>query len=67
MSLEKDEILEETVEEKAECEKKCKSSKKDKEKNKIDELDNSLKESEDKYLRMLAEYDNFNKLTMKEK
>ncbi len=69
MSTEKDEILEETVEEaKTEPEKKeKKSSKKDKENKKIAELEEALKESEDKYLRMLAEYDNFKKRTQKEK
>jgi len=34
---------------------------------KIDELENALKENEDKYLRMLAEYDNFRKRAQKEK
>lgn len=69
MSTEKDEILEETAEEvKAEPEKKEKKcSKKDKDNKKIEELENALKESEDKYLRMLAEYDNFKKRTQKEK
>ena len=69
MSNEKDEILEETVEEtKTECDKKEKKcSKKDKDNKKVVELENALKESEDKYLRMLAEYDNFKKRTMREK
>ena len=68
MSTEKDEILEETVEEvKAEPEKKTKTSKKEKDNKKVSELEEKLKESEDKYLRMLAEYDNFKKRTMKEK
>ena len=69
MNTEKDEVLEETAEEiKAEPEKKDKkSSKKDKDNKKIEELENALKESEDKYLRMLAEYDNFKKRTQKEK
>lgn len=69
MSTEKDEVLEETVEEvKAEPEKKeKKASKKDKENKRITELEEALKESEDKYLRMLAEYDNFKKRTQKEK
>ena len=67
MSTEKDEILEETSEEVAvEAEKKEKKSSK-KDNKKIAELENALKESEDKYLRMLAEYDNFKKRTMKEK
>ena len=66
MSTEKDEILEETAEEtKVQPEKKTKSSKKDSKK--VAELEEKLKESEDKYLRMLAEYDNFKKRTMKEK
>lgn len=34
---------------------------------KIDELNEKLKENEDKYLRMLAEYDNFRKRAQKEK
>ncbi len=34
---------------------------------KIEELENALKENEDKYLRMLAEYDNFRKRAQKEK
>lgn len=68
MSTEKDEIIEETAENAAETEKKeKKSSKKDKENKKIAELENALKESEDKYIRMLAEYDNFKKRTQKEK
>ena len=69
MCNEKDEILEETVEEaKTEpVKKEKKSCKKEKENKKIEELENALKESEDKYLRMLAEYDNFKKRTMKEK
>ena len=36
-------------------------------KKKIEELENTIKESEDKYLRMLAEYDNFRKRAQKEK
>lgn len=69
MSNEKDEILEETVcEEVKETEKKEKKScKKDKENKKISELEEAIKESEDKYIRMLAEYDNFKKRTQKEK
>ena len=69
MSTEKDEIIEETVTEAAaETEKKEKKpSKKDKENKKIAELEMALKESEDKYIRMLAEYDNFKKRTAKEK
>ena len=42
-------------------------NKKDKENKKISELEEALKESEDKYIRMLAEYDNFKKRTQKEK
>ncbi len=69
MSTEKDEILEETAEEiKTEPEKKeKKTSKKDKENKRIAELEEALKKSEDKYIRMLAEYDNFKKRTQKEK
>lgn len=68
MSTEKDEILEETAEEvKAEPEKKAKNPKKDKDNKKVAELEEKLKESEDKYIRMLAEYDNYKKRTMKEK
>ncbi len=52
--------------------KKKKSAKKaDKEKEelkaKVSELEDALKNSEDKYLRMLAEYDNYKKRTQKEK
>jgi len=69
MSTEKDEVLDETVEElKTEPEKKEKKpSKKDKENKRIAELEDALKDSEDKYIRMLAEYDNFKKRTQKEK
>ena len=69
MCNEKDEILEETVcEEVKETEKKEKKCcKKDKDNKKIEELENALKESEDKYIRMLAEYDNYKKRTQKEK
>lgn len=68
MSTEKDEIIEETAENAAEPEKKEKKcSKKEKDNKKIAELENALKESEDKYVRMLAEYDNFKKRTQKEK
>lgn len=69
MNTEKDEILEETVEEvKADSEKKeKKSSKKEKENKRIAELEEQIKDKEDKYLRMLAEYDNFKKRTQKEK
>ena len=68
MNTEKDEILEnevETTEQPAKKEKK--TSKKDKENKRIEELENALRESEDKYIRMLAEYDNFKKRTQKEK
>ena len=69
MSTENNEILEETFEnETLETEKKGKKCcKKDKDNKKIAELEEALKESEDKYLRMLAEYDNFKKRTQKEK
>ena len=69
MNCDKDEILEESADEvKADNEKKEKKcSKKEKENKKIAELEQALKESEDKYLRMLAEYDNFKKRTQKEK
>ena len=68
MSTEKDEILEASEENNEQPEKKeKKSSKKEKENKKIEELENALKESEDKYLRMFAEYDNFKKRTAKEK
>ena len=69
MSTEKDEILENEADEvKTEPEKKeKKASKKDKENKRICELVEALKESEDKYIRMLAEYDNFKKRTQKEK
>lgn len=68
MSTEKEEILEsETVTQEQPEKKEKKSSKKEKENKKIEELEKALKESEDKYIRMLAEYDNFKKRTMKEK
>ena len=68
MNTEKDEILDQTQETVTESEKKEKKpSKKEKENKRIAELEDALKESEDKYLRMLAEYDNFKKRTMKEK
>ena len=68
MSTEKDEILENVTVDTEQLEKKQKkSAKKDKDNKRIEELENALKESEDKYLLMLAEYDNFKKRTMKEK
>lgn len=68
MSTEKDEIIEQTAENTAEpAKKEKKASKREKDNKKIAELENALKESEDKYLRMLAEYDNFKKRTQKEK
>ena len=71
MNTEMDEILEEAVEADhvipAEEIKEKKPSKKEKDNKKVAELEEKLKESEDKYLRMLAEYDNFKKRTMKEK
>lgn len=66
MSTEKDEILEQSEEVVTEKKEK-KTSKKEKENKRIAELENALKESEDKYLRMLAEYDNYKKRTQKEK
>lgn len=66
MSTEKDEILEQSEEVVTEKKEK-KTSKKEKENKRITELENALKESEDKYLRMLAEYDNYKKRTQKEK
>ncbi len=66
MSTEKDEILENSEEAVTEKKEK-KASKKEKENKRIVELENALKESEDKYLRMLAEYDNYKKRTQKEK
>ena len=65
----------EEVKEDCGCKTEKKSCRKDKisekelaEKNKkISELEEALKESEDKYLRMLAEYDNFRKRAQKEK
>lgn len=67
MSTEKENVFEETAEEvKAEPEKKEKKTTK-KDSKKITELEEALKESEDKYIRMLAEYDNYKKRTQKEK
>ncbi len=81
MADNKEKITEETAEEvkteKATTEKKetKKSDRKEKvaakeleeKQKKIDELESVLKENEDKYLRMLAEYDNFRKRAQKEK
>ncbi len=79
MTKEKDEIktqqTENETEKEAEKKEKGKASRKEKliekeleEKDKkISELENALKDSEDKYLRMLAEYDNYKKRTQKEK
>ena len=69
MSTEKEEILEETAKEdvQEEIKKEKKPSKKEKENKRIAELEEALKESEDKYIRMLAEYDNYKKRTQKEK
>jgi len=81
MADNKEKITEETAEEvkieKTSAEKKetKKSDRKEKiaakeleeKQKKIDELENALKENEDKYLRMLAEYDNFRKRAQKEK
>lgn len=54
--------------EKKSCRKDKLNEKELAEKNKkITELEEALKESEDKYLRMLAEYDNFRKRAQKEK
>ena len=54
--------------EKRSCRKDKLNEKELAEKNKkITELEEALKESEDKYLRMLAEYDNFRKRAQKEK
>ncbi len=54
------------------CEKECgekevKKEKKSKSDKKIAELEEKLKEENDKYLRMMAEYDNFRKRVQKEK
>ena len=65
MSTEKEETAKEEVQE--EIKKEKKPSKKEKENKRIAELEEALKESEDKYIRMLAEYDNYKKRTQKEK
>ncbi len=70
MANEKDLKLEETADEAADKKKKqAKKADKEKEelKAKVIELEEALKNSEDKYLRMLAEYDNYKKRTQKEK
>ena len=48
-------------------EKKSVFSKKDKSKEKLDKLQEELNESNDKFLRLYAEFDNFRKRTQKEK
>jgi len=53
----------ETVEEKSEK----KTKKKSKDKELIAELENKLKESDNKYIRLSAEFDNYRKRTLKEK
>jgi len=47
--------------------KKTKSSKKDKLTDRIEELEQELSESKDKFLRLFAEFDNFKKRTAKER
>lgn len=47
--------------------KKSKSSKKDKQAERIEELEQELGESKDKFLRLFAEFDNFKKRTAKER
>lgn len=70
MNNEKEEVLQETEDVKQD-ESKPKSQKKekkqDKDSKKVLELEEALKESEDKYLRLFAEYDNYKKRSQKEK
>ena len=57
---------EETVEE-AQPEEKAEQEEKDGEKEKIAELETKIKEWEDKYTRLYAEYDNYQKRSKREK
>jgi molecular chaperone GrpE len=60
-----DENTEASVKEKVKSDKKTKKKSKDKEL--IAELENKLKESDDKYIRLSAEFDNYRKRTLKER
>lgn len=61
------EVEEKKPDEKTEAATDKKSKKKSKDKEKIDELENKLTESEEKYVRLSAEFDNYRKRTLKEK
>lgn len=70
MTKKQEEIQEEEVikdEKGAKPKKKSKSSKKDKQADRIEELEQELSESKDKFLRLFAEFDNFKKRTAKER
>ncbi len=68
MTDEKNVNTEETVENKTEKkEKKCSKKETDALKKEVEELKASLEEQNDKYLRIVAEYDNYRKRVMKEK
>ena len=70
MTKKQEEIQEEEVikdEKETKAKKKSKSSKKDKQADRIEELEQELGESKDKFLRLFAEFDNFKKRTAKER
>ena len=70
MTKKQEEIQDEEVikdEQDTKSKKKTKSSKKDKLTDRIEELEQELSESKDKFLRLFAEFDNFKKRTAKER
>lgn len=70
MTKKQEEIQDEEVikdEKDTKSKKKTKSSKKDKLTDRIEELEQELSESKDKFLRLFAEFDNFKKRTAKER
>lgn len=70
MTNKQEEIQDEEVikdEKDTKSKKKTKSSKKDKLTDRIEELEQELSESKDKFLRLFAEFDNFKKRTAKER
>jgi len=70
MTKKQEEIQDEEVikdEQDTKAKKKTKSSKKDKQTDRIEELEQELSESKDKFLRLFAEFDNFKKRTAKER
>lgn len=68
MEPQQDELAEETVPEQEEGKKKKeKTSKKDEKDKQIEELGQKLLDTNDKYIRLSAEFDNYRKRTLKEK